>query len=94
MSTLPANTATQRSPRKRLSLKKDPPGTQTVPKPNSHGGSLTDAHLREALIRNAAYFRAANRGFIPGQEIQDWLEAEAEVDRNLANREIPHGDGG
>jgi hypothetical protein len=39
--------------------------------------------LREAVIRNTAYFRAEQRGFAPGLEIEDWPEAEAEVDRNL-----------
>jgi hypothetical protein len=26
-----------------------------------------------------AYYRAERRGFAPGGELQDWLEAEAEV---------------
>jgi hypothetical protein len=36
---------------------------------------------REALIATAAYYRAQKRGFLPGQELQDWLAAEREVDR-------------
>jgi hypothetical protein len=35
---------------------------------------------REALIATAAYYRAQRRGFRPGQEIEDWLAAEREVD--------------
>jgi hypothetical protein len=31
------------------------------------------------LIAEAAYFRAQERGFAPGYELQDWIEAEAEV---------------
>lgn len=34
---------------------------------------------REQLIAEAAYFRAERRGFEPGNEISDWLDAEAEV---------------
>jgi hypothetical protein len=32
-------------------------------------------------IAEAAYLRAQHRGFLPGCELQDWLEAEAEVDK-------------
>ena len=39
---------------------------------------------REALIAEAAYSRAQSRGFEPGHEEEDWLAAEAEVDRRLA----------
>jgi hypothetical protein len=38
---------------------------------------------RAALIAEAAYLRAQQRGFAPGHEIEDWLAAEAEVDAKL-----------
>jgi hypothetical protein len=38
---------------------------------------------RHALIAEAAYFRAQRRGFEPGHEEEDWLAAEAEVDKRL-----------
>jgi hypothetical protein len=31
------------------------------------------------LIAEAAYYRAKQRGFEPGHEIEDWVEAESEV---------------
>ena len=34
---------------------------------------------RWALTALAAYFRAEKRGFAPGGELQDWLEAEREI---------------
>lgn len=34
-------------------------------------------------VAEAAYLRAEYRGFLPGCELQDWLEAEAEVDKLL-----------
>ena len=46
--------------------------------------------LREDLIRTAAYFRAERRGFAPGAELEDWLEAEREVDRWIETRGAPH----
>ena len=37
------------------------------------------AEERERFVAQAAYFRAEKRGFAPGCELQDWVEAEAEV---------------
>lgn len=36
---------------------------------------------RDGMIALAAYFRAERRGFLPGQELEDWLEAEKEIER-------------
>ena len=41
------------------------------------------AQERECLIAIAAYYRAECRGFALGQEIEDWIKAEAEIDRQL-----------
>ena len=38
---------------------------------------------RYRMIAEAAYFRAMRRGFASGGEVQDWLEAEADVDARL-----------
>jgi hypothetical protein len=35
------------------------------------------------LIQESAYFKAKARGFAPGHEVQDWIEAEQEVRRRL-----------
>ena len=49
---------------------------------------------REAMIRDAAYFRYAGRGFAPGHELDDWLAAETEIERMVsAAEEIPPGTG-
>lgn len=37
------------------------------------------------LIATAAYYRAEQRGFAPGYELQDWLEAEREIRDQLEN---------
>lgn len=39
---------------------------------------------RRAMIELAAYLRAEARQFEPGHEVEDWLAAEAEVDKRLA----------
>lgn len=44
---------------------------------------------RYRMIAEAAYFRAQRRGFVGGDPVQDWLEAEAEIDRMLASGTLP-----
>lgn len=50
---------------------------------------LSAADTRQAWIRMAAYFRAAQRGFAPGREVEDWLEAEREIDRKYPIQREP-----
>lgn len=38
---------------------------------------------RNALIAQAAYFRAERRGFEAGHELEDWLAAEQDIERAL-----------
>ena len=35
---------------------------------------------RQRWVATAAYHRAEKRGFAPGYDMQDWLDAEAEID--------------
>jgi hypothetical protein len=42
--------------------------------------------VRRGMIAEGAYLRAERRGFAPGYEEQDWLDAEAEVDALLKAR--------
>ena len=41
---------------------------------------------RRRLIERAAYRRAETRGFSSGQELEDWLSAEMEVDYEISCR--------
>jgi hypothetical protein len=43
-------------------------------------GSLQPVPSREERIAISAYWRAAQRQFAPGHELDDWLEAERELD--------------
>jgi hypothetical protein len=45
--------------------------------------SVSEAERRR-LIQEAAYLRAQRRNFEPGHEVQDWLDAEAEVRNRLS----------
>ena len=46
---------------------------------------LSPDELRK-LISEAAYYRAKQRGFAPGHELEDWIQAEAEVMRSIGSR--------
>ncbi|HXH64950.1 MAG TPA: DUF2934 domain-containing protein [Mariprofundaceae bacterium] len=46
------------------------------------GASLW-VEIRRQMIAEAAYYHAEQRGFATGNEMQDWLEAEKEIDRRL-----------
>jgi hypothetical protein len=41
------------------------------------------------LTQQAAYYKAEARGFAPGQELDDWLEAEAEIRRVTSDGKFP-----
>lgn len=38
------------------------------------------------LVSEAAYYRAKQRGFTPGHEVEDWVQAEAEVMRRIEGK--------
>ncbi len=54
----------------------------------SPGHAGVDPELRRQLIAAEAYFRAETRGFAAGQELSDWLAAEAEVDSRLNQMQV------
>jgi DUF2934 family protein len=50
-------------------------------KPKATASAARHPEDRHASIARAAYLRSQMRGFQPGFELEDWLAAEAEVDR-------------
>jgi hypothetical protein len=46
--------------------------------PRQSGELLEERHRQ---IAELAYYKAQQRGFAPGHELEDWLAAEAEVDK-------------
>lgn len=55
-------------------------GQQSRGSGGNNRGISTDACPREQMIAEAAYFRAEQRGFAPGNEMSDWFQAEADVE--------------
>jgi hypothetical protein len=54
------------------------PTQQVAPRPRARPVEAPSDEVRYRWIAYAAYLRAERRGFAPGQEIDDWLAAEAE----------------
>jgi hypothetical protein len=52
--------------------------------------SKVNEDQRRQMIAEAAYFRAERRGFIGGDPVADWIEAEAEVDERVRAIEQAH----
>lgn len=44
--------------------------------------------VRIKLISEAAYFRAEKRNFEHGDTVQDWLEAESEIDQLINSKQV------
>ena len=52
-------------------------------------GSAIDPELRYRLISETAYRHYVERGYADGGDMDDWLQAEAEVDHYLLNPARP-----
>ena len=89
-----AKTSGARTPGSRPVEAKKPvraaPDTPELRPPERETSGNTRAQLSPEevyrLIQERAYFKAKARGFAPGHEVQDWIEAEQEVRRRLEGR--------
>jgi hypothetical protein len=51
--------------------------------------SEIDPELRHRMISEAAYHHYVERGYTDGGDVDDWLQAEAEIDHFLVNPSRP-----
>lgn len=51
-------------------------------------GLATDPEARRRLVAAEAYFLAERRGFAAGNEVEDWVAAEAAVDSRLQQQRV------
>ena len=79
-------TSSRRPGRKSVIPPVTPPAGGGKPGPMAEMASQTaqdrpvDPQIREVMIAEAAYYCAEKRGFAPGHELEDWLEAEAQIE--------------
>ena len=76
-----------------MAAKKQPAAPRKTSKPSPQKPNLNPAARVEIsseelkkLIAEAAYYRAKQRGFAPGHELEDWIQAEAEVMRRIEGK--------
>ena len=81
-----AKKVTERRTAERRAAPKPAPRTEKRPAfENTARADISPEELRK-LISEAAYFRAKQRGFEPGHELEDWIQAEAEVMSRIERR--------
>ena len=56
-------------------------------RPRAKKANGVSAEERRCFIAEAAYFKAERRGFSEGGALEDWVEAEAEIDALLDARQ-------
>jgi hypothetical protein len=78
--TTPVDQTAVTNPAKATPARKSAPTTakRSAPRP-----AEVSEDMRRGMIAQAAYLRAERRGFVGGNEVEDWLAAEAEVDALL-----------
>lgn len=61
--------------------------SNTNEKKVAHAKTKKKPHIEPShyarMVNEAAYYRAERRGFLPGYDLLDWLEAEAEINNHL-----------
>lgn len=88
-------TAATRTTTRKTSAGEGEAGTPAAPRaasarkkaaPLSSGGNAVQLtpEERQRYVAEAAYFIAERRGFAAGADVEDWLQAEAEIDQMLA----------
>ena len=65
--------------------KEDAAQTSLEPSAGPEGAATFSPEERRRMIAEAAYFRAERRGFATGSEVDDWIQAETEIDRLTAS---------
>ncbi|MEN6587024.1 MAG: DUF2934 domain-containing protein [Sulfuricella sp.] len=82
----PVKTATKKAPAAKVAKAVTPKATTAAKKPaatKAKAKKSVTPEQRYLMICEAAFYKAERRGFSPENEIQDWLDAEAEINKML-----------
>jgi hypothetical protein len=63
---------------------------QTMQTTSTVGHDSPDTKPRHEMIAEAAYYLAEKRGFVPGQELEDWRDAESRIDQYTTGGGVAH----
>jgi hypothetical protein len=76
------------APAKAAKAASAPAAAPATPKAAAKGGAVVTPEQRANYIEVAAFYIAERRGFASGDPMADWLEAQAEIDRAIANGQL------
>jgi len=81
----PGTAAVEKRPRHPASRPRT--GARTTRHTLLEGGAeaVLDPDLRHRMISEAAYYLYSQRGYADGNELDDWLQAEAQIDDLITN---------
>ena len=86
MADLKERRKTPRKPDVRAAAPRKPAHEQRSAPLESNVRSAQEPEEMRKQIEEAAYYRAKQRGFEPGHELEDWVQAESEVMRRNGAR--------
>ena len=73
------------SKKKAMPAKRAKTTSKKAPSPSTQATTSVSPEQRQQMINEAAYFIAESRGFSPHDCLDCWLEAEAEIDKQLSS---------
>lgn len=85
MSNQKSSQSSKHTRRKRSAARNEAASMESSQSPPS-ASSVAEA-ARQKMVAEAAYYRAQKRGFVPGRELDDWFEAEAEISAYFLEQE-------
>ena len=83
--TVAVKKASNKAPAKKTVAKKKVATKKVSKKAGTQGKAKVTPEQRLEMIAVAAYLKAEKRGFAAGYELDDWNEAEKEVDASLSS---------
>lgn len=84
----PATKVTKANPKKAAAKAVPKPAAKQPSAGRVKQPSVVPAEQRRNYIEMAAYYIAERRGFVPGNPLEDWVQAEAEIDRLLSEGKL------
>jgi hypothetical protein len=85
MADLKERRKTPRKPEPKAAASRKPASEQRFASLESNVRSAQEPEDMRKQIEEAAYYRAKQRGFEPGHELEDWIQAESEVMRRIGS---------
>lgn len=85
----PESTATPAKPAARAARKPAPASAEKAARPRARRPATVSPEERLRYIAEAAYYIAERRGFAGGGPLDDWLQAEAQIE-HLLDTETTH----